>query len=138
MQAIQNLPPIIGLILGFVLLAWLVFALLVPFMVESIRQSNRRMHAELVELNRKMDALTAALTHTRAAPGRAPSGAAEAPEPKTPPAAPERRAARPGRNAPAKPVKGRTGAERARREPTISETDFGSEPGRDRSDPGMR
>ncbi len=132
MQAIQNLPPIVGLILGFVLLAWLVFAFLVPFMVEGIRQSNRRIHAELVELNKKMDALTAALTEARAAPRAPADGAADARAPEPPRGGQERRTVRPSRSTPAKGAKGRTGTERGRREPTISETDFGSGPGPDR------
>jgi|SRR5690606_7845311 len=72
MEAFENLPPIVVLLLGFVLIAWLVLVFLVPFMIESIRQSARKTHDELVEMNAKLDRLNALLSHGRreAAPSR--------------------------------------------------------------------
>ena len=96
---LQNLPPIVALVLGFIGLAWLVLVFLVPFMIEGIRQSTRKTHEELAELNQKLDRLNNLLTQNRSS---APGG--------------EIRAAR-----------GETDDEprdepRGRREPTISET----------------
>jgi hypothetical protein len=121
-QLFQNLPPIVGLILGLVLLAWLVFVFLVPFMIESIRQSSRKTHEQLVELNRKIDELNAALAE--AAARRLPH------EPPTQGAAGPARGAqheKGGKREDRGTGRGRTGS-RGRREPTISETDFGNEP----------
>jgi len=73
MEAFENLPPIVVLLLGFVLIAWLVLVFLVPFMIESIRQSARKAHDELVEMNAKLDRLNALLSRSRpdTAAGRA-------------------------------------------------------------------
>jgi hypothetical protein len=111
MQIFENLPPIVGLILGFVLLVWLVFVFLVPFMIEAIRRSARETREELVELNRKLDELTTDLTESARA-------ADSAPRPTAPP---------PPQKPATKAEAGRTEARR-RREPTISETDFQNEP----------
>jgi hypothetical protein len=61
MEILDNLPPSIGLVLGLLLIVWLVLALLVPFMIESIRTSSRRSLTELEEINDKMDRLVALL-----------------------------------------------------------------------------
>lgn len=129
-QLFQNLPPIVGLILGLVLLAWLVFVFLVPFMIESIRQSSRKTHEQLVELNRKIDELNAALSE--AAARRLPH------EP------PPQGAAGPARGAQSEKGRkpeargtARTGS-RGRREPTISETDFGNGPHPSRREPNVK
>lgn len=111
MEALQNLPPIVALLLGLVLLAWLVLVFLVPFMIESIRQSTRKTHEELAEMNQKLDRLNAALMQ------RMPERAGTA---RTEPA-------------------GREGLRetegRGRREPTISETDFKHSQRRERREP---
>ena len=65
MEILDNLPPSIGLVLGLLLVVWLVLALLVPFMIESIRSSNRRSAAELEEINDKMDRVVALLERQR-------------------------------------------------------------------------
>jgi hypothetical protein len=57
MEILDNLPPAVTLVLALLLLAWLVLLLLVPFMIESIRSSNRKSYFELVELNKKIDRL---------------------------------------------------------------------------------
>lgn len=108
MEAFDNLPPIVMLVLGFVLIAWLVLVFLVPFMIEGIRQSSRKAHEELMEMNAKLDRLNALLAQRGAAahggeridPGHGRKQAAARAEP-TIPDAPE---------------------SRGRREPTISET----------------
>jgi hypothetical protein len=97
MQALQNLPPIVALVLGLVLLAWLVLVFLVPFMIEGIRQSARKTHEELAEMNLKLDRLNATLMQNPPAADRRPSARAEA-------------------HAPAE------AETRGRREPTISDT----------------
>ncbi|MBN1240998.1 MAG: hypothetical protein JXB36_21040, partial [Gammaproteobacteria bacterium] len=109
MEALQDFPPIVALILGLVLLAWLVLVFLVPFMIEGIRQSTRRTYEELAAMNDKLDRLNAALT--RGVPGDIgpPHG-----EPRV----------TPGRTEP-----------RGRREPTISDTSPGRDPRRDRREP---
>ena len=61
MESFENLPPIVVLVLGFVLIAWLVLVFLVPFMIESIRQSSRKTHEELADMNAKLDRLNALL-----------------------------------------------------------------------------
>jgi hypothetical protein len=43
------------------LVVWLVLFLLVPFMLESIRSWTRRNHAELAEMNKKLDRIAALL-----------------------------------------------------------------------------
>ncbi|HEU4620295.1 MAG TPA: hypothetical protein VFV10_19820 [Gammaproteobacteria bacterium] len=122
MQVFENLPPIVGLILGFVLLVWLVFVFLVPFMIEGIRQSSRKTHEELVELNEKLAELNARLADAvRAAP--AARGPAEAR----------------GREAPSQSAKPDAASPaRGRREPTISETDFQNEPRPTRREPRVK
>lgn len=57
MEILDNLPPAVTLVLALLLLAWLVLLLLVPFMIESIRNSSRRSRTELELLNQKMDRL---------------------------------------------------------------------------------
>jgi hypothetical protein len=111
MEALQNLPPIVGLILGFIAIAWLVLVFLVPFMIEGIRQSTRKTYEELAEMNDKLDRLNALLTHGRApanARGRAEPPASDAPEP------------------------------RGRKEPTISETAVRQTGRRERREPVVR
>ena len=76
MEILQSLPPLVTLVLGLLLVVWLVLFLLVPFMLESIRSWTRKNHAELAEMNQKLDRLTALLEDqrtrsTRAAPTRA-------------------------------------------------------------------
>ncbi|HEX7079499.1 MAG TPA: hypothetical protein VF329_00595 [Gammaproteobacteria bacterium] len=111
MQVLQNLPPIVALILGLVLLAWLVLVFLVPFMIESIRQSARKTHEELAEMNRKLDRLSAALAEARLAD-------------------------RPMRDDP--PLARDLDPARGRREPTISQTEFRQITRRDRREPVVR
>jgi hypothetical protein len=123
MQIFENLPPIVGLILGFVLLVWLVFVFLVPFMIESIRQSARKTHEELVELNRKLDALGSRLADS--ARVSASAGLRENP----PPGPPGQPAARSDAGKP---------EGRRRREPTISETDFQNQPRPNRREPRVK
>lgn len=118
MQALQNLPPIVALLLGLVLLAWLVLVFLVPFMIESIRQSTRRTYEELAEMNQKLDRLNAALAH------RAPERAAGTGTRTEPPL---------GREPMRDPE-----APRGRREPTISETDFKESQRRARREPVVK
>ncbi len=81
METLDNLPPSIGLVLGLLLVVWLVLALLVPFMIESIRSSNRRSAAELEEINDKLERVVA-LLERRSAPSATPA------EPAIPVAAP--------------------------------------------------
>lgn len=69
MEILDNLPPAIGLVLALLLVVWLVLALLVPFMIESIRSSNRRSLLELEELNAKIDRLVTLLEHRTLANG---------------------------------------------------------------------
>jgi len=108
MDALQNLPPIVMLVLGFIGLVWLVLVFLVPFMVEGIRQSAKKTHEELVEMNAKLDRLNALLAQGRAVQaGGEPGGAASA-EP------------------------------RGRREPTISETPVPPIARRERREPIVR
>lgn len=116
MQALQNLPPIVALLLGLVLLAWLVLVFLVPFMIESIRQSTRRTYEELAEMNQKLDRLNAALAHR--APERPAGTRTEPPLGREPMREPE--------------------APRGRREPTISETDFKDSQRRARREPVVK
>ncbi|SRR5690606_5418197 len=108
MDVFEKLPPIVVLVLGFLLIAWLVLVFLVPFMIESIRQSTRKTHEELVELNTKLDRLNSLLSQ-----GRTPIRDAE-------PALPE------------KPEP------RGRREPTISEPAVRPTGSRNRREPIVR
>jgi len=111
MQALESLPPIVALILGLVLLAWLVLVFLVPFMIEGIRQSTRKTHEELAEMNRKLDRLSSALTHGAPPVDRPPRS---------------------------EPRADREPAPRTRREPTISETDLKQGQQRNRREPVVR
>jgi hypothetical protein len=52
-----NLPATVQLVLAVLLAVWLALLLLVPFMIESIRNSARKTRAELELLNEKMDRL---------------------------------------------------------------------------------
>ncbi|HEX5419480.1 MAG TPA: hypothetical protein VFY39_05740 [Gammaproteobacteria bacterium] len=150
MQALQSLPPIVALVLGLVLLAWVIFAFLVPFMVESIRQSTRKTHLELVELNKKLDLLNAALKEAQLRPAPA-AGGRHASERATGAAAARTQAAelpvagdpsaRQGRQAKAAKAEGRRRPEPGgRREPTISPADFesGSETAPNRRGPNSK
>ena len=82
MDVFERLPPIVVLVLGFVLIAWLVLVFLVPFMVESIRQSARKTHEELVELNAKLDRLNALLAQGRTVTRDAEPVIVDKPEPR--------------------------------------------------------
>jgi predicted PurR-regulated permease PerM len=57
MDNIANLPTAVLLVLAVLLAVWLVLLLLVPFMIESIRNSSRKGHLQLEQLNRKLDRL---------------------------------------------------------------------------------
>jgi hypothetical protein len=74
MEILDNLPPAIGLVLALLLVVWLVLALLVPFMIESIRTSSRRSSTELEEINDKLGRVVALLQRSAA-----PNIAAEKP-----------------------------------------------------------
>jgi len=52
-----NLPATVQLVLAVLLVVWLALLLLVPFMIESIRNSSRKTRAQLELLNQKMDRL---------------------------------------------------------------------------------
>ena len=52
-----NLPATVQLVLAVLLAVWLALLLLVPFMIESIRNSSRKTRAQLELLNQKMDRL---------------------------------------------------------------------------------
>ena len=90
MAILENLPPIVTLVLALLLVVWLVLALLVPFMIESIRGSTRRTAAELEELNDKLDRLLL-LLENRIAPEASPPPAEVRAQPDLPepPDAPE-------------------------------------------------
>ncbi|HEX6994215.1 MAG TPA: hypothetical protein VF339_08720 [Gammaproteobacteria bacterium] len=110
MDVFENLPPIVVLVLGFVLIAWLVLVFLVPFMIEGIRQSARKSHEELVEMNAKLDRLNALLSQGRPA-ARAGYAEPTVPDPPEP---------------------------RGRREPTISEPAVHPSGSRNRREPIVR
>jgi hypothetical protein len=57
MDNFANLPATVQLVLAVLLAVWLALLLLVPFMIESIRNSARKSRAELELLNKKMDRL---------------------------------------------------------------------------------
>jgi hypothetical protein len=92
-EILDNLPPVVMLVLALMLVVWLVLLLLVPFMIESIRGWTRKSYVELEQLNKKVDRLIVLLAEREA----------EVPA--------LRSVERPARDA---------HAERARREPTIS------------------
>jgi hypothetical protein len=71
MQMLDALPPALGVVLGLLALVWLVLWLLVPFMIESIRNSSRKTYLELEATNRKLDRLLALLAERGAS---APTG----------------------------------------------------------------
>jgi len=52
-----NLPATVQLVLAVLLVVWLALLLLVPFMIESIRNSARKTRTQLELLNTKMDRL---------------------------------------------------------------------------------
>ncbi|HUO67883.1 MAG TPA: hypothetical protein VMV37_10120 [Gammaproteobacteria bacterium] len=57
MDNFANLPSTVQLVLAVLLAVWLALLLLVPFMIESIRNSARKTRAQLELLNQKMDRL---------------------------------------------------------------------------------
>ena len=57
MDNFANLPATVQVVLAVLLAVWLGLLLLVPFMIESIRNSSRRSRTELELLNQKMDRL---------------------------------------------------------------------------------
>jgi hypothetical protein len=57
MDNLANLPAPVQIVLALLLAVWLALLLLVPFMIESIRNSSRKSRAELELLNQKMDRL---------------------------------------------------------------------------------
>ena len=57
MDNISNLPPAVLLVLTILFVVWLVLLLLVPFMIEGIRNSTRKANQQLELLNRKVDKL---------------------------------------------------------------------------------
>jgi hypothetical protein len=57
MDNFANLPATVQLVLAVLLAVWLALLLLVPFMIESIRNSARKTRAQLELLNQKMDRL---------------------------------------------------------------------------------
>jgi predicted PurR-regulated permease PerM len=75
MQMLDTLPPAVMLVLAVLLAIWLVLALLVPFMIGSIRSSARRSSRELEDLNDKLDRLLTLLEqrgHSQVQPPAAP------------------------------------------------------------------
>jgi hypothetical protein len=67
-EILDNLPPAVMLVLALLLVVWLVLLLLVPFMIESIRGWTRKSHAELAQLNKKVDQLIVLLEERTDAP----------------------------------------------------------------------
>jgi len=57
MDNFANLPATVQIVLAVLLAVWLGLLLLVPFMIESIRNSSRKSRTELELLNQKMDRL---------------------------------------------------------------------------------
>jgi hypothetical protein len=106
MEMITALPPVLMVVIGLLILAWLVLLFLVPFMIEGIRTWTRKSHEELRAMNAKLDRLEAALRADAGDTRPWPS----AQRVSTPPAAGERRPASPPESATPK-----------RREPTLSE-----------------
>jgi predicted PurR-regulated permease PerM len=66
MDNLANLPPAVLLVLAVLLAVWLVLLLLVPFMIESIRNSTRKANLQLEQLNQKVDKLIALLDRSDA------------------------------------------------------------------------
>lgn len=133
MEALQSLPPVVALVLGFIGLVWLVLVFLVPFMIEGIRQSTRKTHEELAEMNARLDRLNALLARrgAPAAHGDAPDfGPAAHGRGKFADDAPEPRRRREPADAGTEP--------RKRREPTISETEVRPSGQRNRREPIVR
>jgi hypothetical protein len=93
MEILDKLPPVVALVLALLLVVWLVLALLVPFMIESIRGSTRKTHLELADLNEKLDRVLAVLEKSAAARTEQPP--AEEAQPKLAPAETPRRDTRP-------------------------------------------
>jgi hypothetical protein len=74
MDNFANLPATVQIVLAVLLAVWLALLLLVPFMIESIRNSGRKSRAQLELLNQKMDRLIELLERgepTRASAPRA-------------------------------------------------------------------
>ena len=68
-DVLQNLPPAVTARASpCCSLVWLVLLLLVPFMIESIRNSTRKTYVELEEMNQKVDRLIALIEERRGAP----------------------------------------------------------------------
>ena len=57
MDNLANLPAAVQIVLAVLLAVWLALLLLVPFMIESIRNSSRKTRTQLELLNQKMDRL---------------------------------------------------------------------------------
>jgi hypothetical protein len=57
MDNLANLPAAVQIVLAVLLAVWLALLLLVPFMIESIRNSGRKSRAQLELLNQKVDRL---------------------------------------------------------------------------------
>jgi hypothetical protein len=72
MDNFANLPATVQLVLAVLLAVWLALLLLVPFMIESIRNSSRKSRAQLELLNQKMDRLIELLE--RGEPGTRAAG----------------------------------------------------------------
>jgi len=71
MDTLANLPSPVLIVLAVLLAVWLVLLLLVPFMIESIRNSTRKANSQLELLNKKMDKLIELLDKTEAPFARA-------------------------------------------------------------------
>jgi hypothetical protein len=67
MDNLANLPAPVQIVLALLLAVWLALLLLVPFMIESIRNSSRKSRAELELLNQKMDRLVEILERSEPA-----------------------------------------------------------------------
>jgi len=67
MDNLANLPAAVQIVLAVLLVVWLALLLLVPFMIESIRNSSRKSRAQLELLNQKMDRLIEILERTEPA-----------------------------------------------------------------------
>jgi hypothetical protein len=75
MDVLTTMPPALLAVLGLLLLAWVVLLFLVPFIIEGIRNWTRKSHAELEQINRKLDRLNSLLAaRTGPLPPPAPPG----------------------------------------------------------------